>query len=103
MFYISVTINVNEAGNDLPVATNDSKSTDEDVPVNITVLSNDSDADGGTLTVTSVNNPTNGAVTDNGDGTFTYTPDPNFNGQDTFVYTVSDGSGGTATATGAYS
>jgi len=38
----------------------------------------------------------------NADGeTFQYTPNPNFHGQDSFVYTVSDGNGGVDTATGA--
>ena len=32
---------------------------------------------------------------DNGDGTFTYTPTANFNGADSFTYTVTDGNGGT--------
>ena len=99
----AVTINVN-AVNDLPVATNDSASTNEDTSVNIDVLSNDSDPDLDTLTNTGVvsgSGPSNGTVTLNGDGeTFNYTPDPDFNGQDSFVYTISDGKGGTATATG---
>jgi len=92
------------AVNDLPVATNDSASTNEDTSVNIDVLSNDSDPDLDTLTNTGVvsgSGPSNGTVTLNGDGeTFDYTPDPDFNGQDSFVYTISDGKGGTATATG---
>ena len=33
------------------------------------------------------------------DGTLTYTPDENFSGQDTINYTISDGNGGTASAT----
>ena len=35
----------------------------------------------------------------NGDGTVTYTPDADFHGIDTFTYTISDGNGGTDTAT----
>ncbi|WP_299770823.1 Ig-like domain-containing protein, partial [uncultured Dokdonia sp.] len=45
----------------------------------------------------------NGTVTINADGTVTYTPDPDFNGTDTFDYTVevtnADGSTTTETAT----
>jgi Ca2+-binding RTX toxin-like protein len=42
---------------------------------------------------------TNGTVTINGDGTVTYTPAADFNGEDSFSYTVDDGKGGTDTAT----
>jgi hypothetical protein len=55
------------------------------------VLANDIDVDGDTLTVTSVTQGANGSVIDNGDGTITYTPDPDWNGVDTYTYTVSDG------------
>jgi len=60
----------------------------------------DSDVDGDTLTVsaTLVTNVVNGALTLNTDGTFTYTPDANFNGSDSFEYTLDDGNGGTDTA-----
>ncbi len=59
------------------------------------VLDNDTDTDGDTLTVsaadaTSVNGV---AVTNNGDGTFTYTPAIDFTGNDSFNYTVSDNNG----------
>ena len=66
------------------------------------VLANDSDLDDGdTLTVntTPIIGPTNGSLTLNSDGTFTYTPDANFNGTDSFTYQISDGNGGTAQAT----
>ena len=88
--------------NDNPVAVNDSDSTNEDVALTINasyLLSNDSDIDGDTLTIQSITQPTNGSVVDNGDGTFTYTPNANYNGPDSFTYTVSDGNGGTDTAT----
>lgn len=94
----TVTITVN-AVNDAPVATNDSATTDEDNAVTIPVLTNDSDVDGDTLTVSSVTQGTNGSVTINSNGTVTYTPNANFNGSDSFTYTISDGNGGTATAT----
>ena len=88
------------------MATNDSISTNEDAPVNVAVLSNDTDPDSDALTNTGVvsgSGPNSGTVTLNGDGeTFDYTPNPDFNGQDSFEYTISDGKGGAATATGAY-
>jgi large repetitive protein len=84
--------------NDLPVAVNDNATTPEDTPVTIPVLGNDSDADGNPLTITAATSP-NGTVVVNPDGTITFTPAPNFNGPTTITYTISDGQGGTATAT----
>ncbi len=84
--------------NDPPLAQDDSDATDEDVPVTIDVLGNDSDPDGDTLSVQSVTQPANGTVANNGPDVI-YTPDPDFHGSDSFTYTVSDGNGGTATAT----
>jgi large repetitive protein len=68
--------------------------TSEDVGRSGNVLTNDTDADGDELTATLVTGPTHGDVTLNADGSFTYTPDANYNGTDTFTYKVSDeGSG----------
>jgi VCBS repeat-containing protein len=64
----------------------------------IAVLANDSDVDGDTLTVTAASSP-NGAVTINPDNTLVFTPAANFNGPTTITYTVSDGQGGSASAT----
>ena len=86
----TVTVTVN-AVNDLPVAVDDSVSVNEDNPVTLDVLANDSDVDGDTLFILSVVQPVDGAVVDNGDGTLTYTPDPDWNGIAAFSYTVSDG------------
>ncbi|MCH2037399.1 MAG: Ig-like domain-containing protein [Rickettsiales bacterium] len=93
----TVTINVTPA-NDAPVAADDSASTDEDTPVTINVLNNDSDADGDALTIQSVTNPANGSVSIV-NGQIEYTPDANFTGDDSFTYTVSDGNGSSSTAT----
>jgi hypothetical protein len=76
----------------------DSASTNEDNPVTIDVLANDTDPDGDTLKVGSVTPPTNGSTGINGGGA-EYTPAQDFNGTDSFNYTVPDGNGGTATAT----
>ena len=91
----TVTFNVSNPG---PVAANDSASTQEDTPVNIPVLANDSDPDGDPLTVTSAD-AQNGTVVIEADGTITYTPNTNFNGTDTITYEISDGNGGTSIAT----
>lgn len=72
----------------------------EDQPiVTGNVLENDYDIDGDTLTITDFTTPANGTVVYNGDGTFTYTPNANFSGADSFQYTVSDGNGLSAHAT----
>ena len=87
------------AVNDPPVTVNDSASTDEDTAIDINVVSNDTDADGDTLSITQVTAPTNGtaAITSGSATTVTYTPNANYNGIDSFTYTVSDG---TDTTTG---
>ncbi|RDJ14911.1 VCBS domain-containing protein, partial [Rhizobium grahamii] len=64
------------------------------------LLANDSDVDGDTLNLVSVSGTSahGGTVTLN-NGVITYNPAANYNGKDTFTYTVSDGHGGNATAT----
>ena len=96
--YLSFSDTVDNKGNTAPTPAPDTAVTDEDVPVTIDVLGNDSDPDGDPLTVTGASSP-NGSVTVNPDGTLTYTPNPDFNGTDTITYTVTDGQGGTATST----
>ncbi|HEX7181652.1 MAG TPA: Ig-like domain-containing protein [Thermoanaerobaculia bacterium] len=92
---VSITIS---AANDSPVAGNDSRSTNEDTAVTISVLTNDSDPDGDTLSISAVTQGAKGAVTFNA-SSVTYTPVANANGSDSFTYTVSDGNGGSANAT----
>src|SRR5262249_45630117 len=74
-----------------PVATTDTYTDLYQAPlvVNATlvVLGNDS---GGTLNVTSHTDPAHGTVTMNADGSFTYTPNAGFLGQDSFNYNVSN-------------
>ncbi len=89
----TVFINVN-AVNDPPVAVDDTYATNEDVPLFAAapgVLQNDTDADGDKLSAVLMNGPTHGSVTLNSDGSFTYTPNTNFNGVDTFTYKANDG------------
>jgi VCBS repeat-containing protein len=67
----------------------------------MTRLSNDSDADGDTLTIVKVLDPTHGTLILNTDGTFQYIPTANYLGTDSFTYFVTDGllSSGTVTVT----
>ncbi|WP_238524681.1 cadherin-like domain-containing protein [Methylotenera versatilis] len=84
-----------------PVAKNDCFSGCEDQPVVISVanlLSNDTDKNHDKLTLTSVQGALNGTVSLI-NGTATFTPIANYNGPASFTYTVSDGNGGTSTAT----
>jgi VCBS repeat-containing protein len=95
--------------NDAPVANADSVSTAEDTPVTFDVRTNDTDVDGDSLTVTQINGTaisvgspvtiTGGSISLEADGRLTYTPTGNFNGSPSFNYTISDGHGGTSTAT----
>src|SRR5204863_4274061 len=83
--------------NDPPVAVNDTATTPEDTSVSIPVLVNDSDVDGDPLTITAATG-TNGTVSIVGTNLL-FTPATNFNGVVTLSYTISDGHGGTASAT----
>ncbi|QHS63610.1 Ig-like domain-containing protein [Chitinophaga agri] len=76
--------------NDAPIAVTDSITLNEDVPFTGNVLTNDSDPEGDALTASLVTAPVNGTVALNPDGSFTYTPNANFNGLDSLVYSVCD-------------
>ncbi len=94
--------NVAVPSNHAPVAADDSLTATEDTPVTYSaaqLLGNDSDVDGDTLTIASVTSGSGGTAVLNPDGTVTFTPAPNFNGQATFTYTVTDGSLVSNTAT----
>ncbi len=97
--------------NDPPVAVNDSYTMAEDgTAITLTPLTGDSDPDGGTLSITSINGTlltpgtaqviavTNGTVNVSAAGVITFTPAPDYSGSVSFPYTISDGQGGTATA-----
>jgi uncharacterized repeat protein (TIGR01451 family) len=77
-----------------PVAVPDTAATDTGAAVTIIVLANDTDPEGGALTVSGNAQPGHGLLLPHADGTFTYTPDAGFSGTDTFTYTVRDASGG---------
>ena len=101
----TVIIAVNSV-NDAPTVPDSNIATAEDVPYlaalgvnDLLISSNDADGDMLSVTTTPIAAPSNGLLALNSDGTFTYTPDANFNGTDAFTYEISDGNGGVAQAT----
>ncbi|MDX2245013.1 MAG: DUF4347 domain-containing protein [Leptolyngbyaceae cyanobacterium bins.302] len=82
------------AGNQSPIANNDSFGTNEDTLLSNNVITNDSDPDNNTpLTVSLVTASSNGSLSLNANGTFNYTPNANYSGTDTFTYSVRDSLG----------
>jgi VCBS repeat-containing protein len=81
-----------------PEAGEDAATVDEDNSVLINVLANDTDDNGDPLTITDVTDPANGTAVIEGNQ-IRYTPDADFNGADSFTYTIDDGKGETDTAT----
>jgi outer membrane protein OmpA-like peptidoglycan-associated protein len=83
----------------VPVAVDDAATVLPDSTDNpIDVLANDSDADGDPLTITAVSAPSHGTAAVAG-ANVDYTPATGYLGEDSFTYTISDGRGGSATAT----
>ena len=77
--------------NDTPVAADDRALTSASKPLVIDLLGNDTDVDGDTLSILFAEDPANGTVVNNQNGTVTYSPDNGFFGEESFRYTVSDG------------
>jgi VCBS repeat-containing protein len=77
--------------NDAPVANDFAQTTLEDASVAMDLLGHAHDVDSPVLTPKIVTGPAHGQLALNADGTYTYTPDANFNGSDSFSYSVNDG------------
>ena len=81
--------------NDTPVGVDDAYFVELDQPLVTTaadgVLANDSDVDDSSLTAIRVDDPRDGGLQLQADGSFTYTPQAGFTGTDTFTYRASDG------------
>ncbi len=89
----TATITVNFV-NQPPVAMNDNYSVDQDSTLTVPapgVLGNDTDPENDPLTAIKVNNPANGSLTLNSNGSFTYTPKTAYSGADSFTYKANDG------------
>jgi len=93
------TVDLGFGPNDEPVALDLKATTREDEPLAGKLTAADANGDTLTFGLAGDGGPKHGSVKVNADGTFAYTPDPDFSGIDTFTYTVSDGLGGTAVAT----
>jgi len=91
----TVTVSVNGR----PTAADDAVDTRQDVAVDIDVLTNDSDPEGQTITLTSVGTTPNATVSITASSSVLYTPSSGYGGTDTFTYTITDTAGATATAT----
>ena len=82
------------SGGSAPVAIDDSYQATEDLSLTLIapgVLANDSDASGDELFVNNITQPNNGVVTINLDGSFTYVPQADYCGQDSFTYIAGNG------------
>ncbi|MCM8570640.1 Ig-like domain-containing protein [Gramella jeungdoensis] len=92
---VQVTVTGEEVSNQAPIATADSYSTDFETTLTVSaangVLSNDTDPDGDALTAQLQTDVSNGSLNLDGDGSFTYTPNTGFSGEDTFIYIANDG------------
>ena len=97
---VSLTIT---AVNDAPLATAENCTTAEDTGLVVDaasgLLAHATDIDGDPLTAVLVSGPAHGSLSLNSDGSFTYTPSGNYNGSDSFVYKVNDGTADSNLAT----
>jgi len=94
----NVAVMVAKTGNHAPGATDMSVTVQQgSMDTVVTVLDHVTDEDGDTLAITAISHAGNGEATLT-DGQVTYTPQAGYWGSDSFTYTVSDGVGGTATA-----
>ncbi len=86
--------------NDVPTAVADNVAATEDTPFVGSVAGNDSlSGDGGNVfSLVGGSGPSNGGIVFNANGTFTYTPNANFNGSDSFRYSITDANGDVSTA-----
>ncbi len=98
---IEVQVDPTGPANDPPFAANDAGIGTVNQPIEGNVLANDTDPNGDPITVDvdSIVGPEHGSLVINEDGSYTYTPDPDFVGVDSFTYDVCDDSGACGTAT----
>ncbi|VAW39006.1 T1SS secreted agglutinin RTX, partial [hydrothermal vent metagenome] len=97
----SATVNITvNSDNEAPIAVDDVYGVNLNGSVDFNPLENDSDPDGDTITIESINTAgLRGVVTTNADGSLYYQASFLFTGTDSFTYTITDGNGGSSTAT----
>ena len=103
-YWVDVVFTPSGGANQPPVANNDSGyTTTQNTALTIAaaaLLANDTDPDGGTLTITGASGAVNGTVSFNSQTNMvTFTPTTGYTGPASFSYAIADGQGGTATAT----
>lgn len=82
--------------NDAPAAVDDRSLALEDRGVTIDVLANDFDADGDSIQITDVTQPSNGVTVVTAQNKIFYQPQSAFHGTNIFNYTITDGKGATS-------
>ena len=98
---LSITIN---SVNDSPVVNNDDYSMNEDTVLTVSateglLFNDDIGGDGGDLKAILTSSPLDGSLNLEENGSFTYEPNENYYGSDTFTYSITDSDGDTNTAT----
>jgi VCBS repeat-containing protein len=93
-----VTIQVTPV-DDLPIAVDDALEAREDTPLSGTLTGNDTPSGDGGNVWAKASDPAHGSVVVNPDGSFVYTPSPDYHGPDSFTYTITDADGDVSTAT----
>ncbi|MBC6421189.1 MAG: tandem-95 repeat protein [Hormoscilla sp. SP12CHS1] len=97
---VSSRVTVTVGGPQPPVAADDSAVTTSATDVTIDVLANDTDADGDSLSISSIGTETpNGGTLSLSGNEVVYTPEATFSGTDSFTYSITDSQGGNNSAT----
>ncbi|MBC6453098.1 MAG: tandem-95 repeat protein [Hormoscilla sp. SP5CHS1] len=97
---VSSRVTVTVGGPQPPVAADDSAVTTSATDVTIDVLANDTDADGDSLSISSIGTETpNGGTLSLSGNEVVYTPEATFSGTDSFTYSITDSQGGNDSAT----
>jgi VCBS repeat-containing protein len=96
----TATVNISVASVvDPPIAVNDAVATNEDTPISFNVFTNDTNPDGATLLLGATTSVAHGTLSLDSKGNATYTPEKDYNGLDSFNYSIFDQYGNISNAT----